>query len=78
MLNPEGLRFENEFAKHKVLDAMGDMMVSGYNMLGRYESFAGSHYLNFQLTSKLLAESEKYEIVAVDALQSREFARAFA
>ena len=78
VLNPEGLRFENEFAKHKVLDAMGDMMVSGYNMLGRYESFAGSHYLNFQLTSKLLAESEKYELVAVDALQSREFARAFA
>jgi UDP-3-O-[3-hydroxymyristoyl] N-acetylglucosamine deacetylase len=78
VLNPEGLRFENEFARHKVLDAMGDMMVSGHNILGRYESFAGSHHLNYQLTSKLLAESKNYEFVAVEALQSREFAKSFA
>ncbi len=78
VLNPEGLRFENEFAKHKVLDAMGDMMVTGHNLLGRYESFAGSHHLNYQLTSKLLSDSKNYELVAVEALQSREFARAFA
>ena len=78
VLNPEGLRFENEFARHKVLDAMGDMMVTGHNLLGRYESFAGSHHLNYQLTSKLLSESKNYELVAVEALQSREFARAFA
>ena len=79
VLNPEGLRFENEFAKHKVLDAMGDMMVTGHNLLGRYESFAGSHHLNYRLTSKLLLESKNYELVAVEALQSREsFANAFA
>ena len=78
VLNPEGLRFENEFAKHKVLDAMGDMMVTGHNLLGRYESFAGSHHLNYRLTSKLLSDSKNYELVAVEALQSREFARAFA
>ena len=78
VLNPEGLRFENEFARHKVLDAMGDMMVTGHNLLGRYESFAGSHHLNYRLTSKLLSSSKNYELVAVEALQSREFARAFA
>jgi len=78
VLNPEGLRFENEFAKHKVLDAMGDMMVTGHNLLAKYESFAGSHHLNYQLTSRLLSESKNYELVAVEALQSREFARAFA
>ncbi len=78
ILNPEGLRFDNEFAKHKVLDAMGDMMVSGYNILGKYESFAGSHNLNYQLTSKLLADSNNYELVAVEELQSREFAKSFA
>jgi UDP-3-O-[3-hydroxymyristoyl] N-acetylglucosamine deacetylase len=77
-LNPEGLRFENEFARHKILDAMGDMMVSGYNILGQYESFAGSHDLNYQLTSKLLADSKNYELVAVEALQSRAFAKSFA
>jgi UDP-3-O-[3-hydroxymyristoyl] N-acetylglucosamine deacetylase len=78
ILNPEGLRFDNEFARHKVLDAMGDMMVSGHNILARYESFAGSHNLNYQLTSKLLSESKNYELVEVEALQSRTFARSFA
>ena len=78
VLNPEGLRFENEFARHKVLDAMGDMMVSGHNILGHYESFAGSHNLNYQLTSKLLSDSRNYELVAVKSLQSRAFAKSFA
>ncbi len=78
VLNPEGLRFENEFARHKVLDAMGDMMVSGHNILGYYESFAGSHNLNYQLTSKLLSDSRNYELVAVKSLQSRAFAKSFA
>jgi UDP-3-O-[3-hydroxymyristoyl] N-acetylglucosamine deacetylase len=78
VLNPEGLRFENEFARHKILDAMGDMMVSGHNILARYESFAGSHHLNYKLTSKLLSESQNYEFVTVEALQSRSFAKSFA
>jgi UDP-3-O-[3-hydroxymyristoyl] N-acetylglucosamine deacetylase len=78
VLNPEGLRFDNEFARHKILDAMGDMMVSGHNILAKYESFAGSHHLNYQLTTKLLSESKNYELVAVEELQSRTFARSFA
>ncbi|SFV69301.1 UDP-3-O-[3-hydroxymyristoyl] N-acetylglucosamine deacetylase [hydrothermal vent metagenome] len=78
VLNPEGLRFNNEFARHKILDAMGDMMVSGHNILGRYESFAGSHHLNYQLTSKLLSDSRNYDLVAVEALESRSFAKSFA
>ncbi|MEA3418642.1 MAG: UDP-3-O-acyl-N-acetylglucosamine deacetylase [Campylobacterota bacterium] len=78
ILNPEGLRFENEFVRHKILDAMGDMMVSGYNILGRYSAFAGSHKLNYLLTKALLAECENYEMVAIEALQSREFAKSFA
>ena len=78
VLNPEGLRFENEFARHKILDALGDMMVSGRNILGRYESFAGSHNLNYQLTSKLLSDSKNYELVAVKTLESRAFAKSFA
>jgi UDP-3-O-[3-hydroxymyristoyl] N-acetylglucosamine deacetylase len=78
VLNPEGLRFDNEFARHKILDAMGDMMVSGHNILAKYESFAGSHNLNYRLTSKLLAQSHSYDLVTVDELQSVEFARSFA
>ncbi len=78
ILNPEGLRFDNEFARHKILDAMGDMMVLGANILGKYESFAGSHNLNYQLTSKLLSDAENYEFVTVEELQSRAFAKSFA
>lgn len=78
VLNPEGLRFNNEFARHKILDAMGDMMVCGHNILGAYESFAGSHHLNYELTSKLLADASNYELVAVESLQSSAFAKSFA
>ena len=78
VLNPEGLRFENEFARHKILDALGDMMVSGHNILAKYESFAGSHDLNYKLTSKLLSDSKNYDLVAVEELQSRTFAKSFA
>jgi len=78
VLNPEGLRFENEFARHKILDAMGDMMVTGHNILGKYSSFAGSHQLNHALTVALLADSANYEMVALNKAQSREFAKSFA
>ena len=78
ILNPEGLRFENEFVRHKILDAMGDMMVLGHNILGDYSSFAGSHKLNSMLTKELLKSSANYEIVALDKVKSRVFAKSFA
>lgn len=78
VLNPEGLRFENEFARHKILDAMGDMMVTGHNILGAYSSFAGSHKLNHELTVALLADRTNYEMVSLSKVQSREFAKSFA
>lgn len=78
VLNPEGLRFDNEFARHKILDAMGDMMVTGHNILGAYSSFAGSHKLNHELTVALLADSANYEMVSLSKVQSREFAKSFA
>ena len=78
VLNPEGLRFENEFVRHKILDAMGDMMVSGFNILGKYEAFAGSHDLNYKLTTKLLSDSRYFEIVTSTPTQSLAFEKAFA
>ena len=57
---------------------MGDMMVTGHNILGKYESFAGSHHLNHLLTVKLLESNENYEMVAVKDLQSRAFEKSFA
>ncbi len=78
ILNPDGLRFENEFVRHKILDAMGDMMVMGHNILGEYSSFAGSHHLNHKLTKAILANSENYELIAIKRLKSIEFAKSFA
>jgi UDP-3-O-[3-hydroxymyristoyl] N-acetylglucosamine deacetylase len=78
IINPEGLRFDNEFVRHKILDAMGDMMVIGHNILGGYNSFAGSHHLNSLLTKKLLSCSDNYEIVAINRLESRVFEKSFA
>lgn len=78
VLNPEGLRFDNEFARHKILDAMGDMMVTGHNLLGAYSSFAGSHKLNHELTVALLADPANYEMVSLSTNKSREFEKSFA
>ena len=63
ILNPEGLRFEDEFVRHKVLDAIGDMTLLGMHFIGHYEASAGSHKLNHLLTKKLLESPENYEIV---------------
>jgi UDP-3-O-[3-hydroxymyristoyl] N-acetylglucosamine deacetylase len=62
ILNPEGLRFENEFVKHKILDAIGDLALLGAPILGSYESFAGSHNLNHILTKEILKDPKNYEI----------------
>ncbi|BAF69532.1 UDP-3-O-acyl-N-acetylglucosamine deacetylase [Nitratiruptor sp. SB155-2] len=63
ILNPDGLRFEDEFVRHKILDAIGDLSLLGMPVMGLYESFAGSHHLNHLLTVKLLEECSNYEIV---------------
>jgi len=63
VLNTEGLRFDNEFVRHKILDAMGDMMVTGHYILGKYTAFAGSHDLNHRLTIELFSDADNYEIV---------------
>lgn len=51
ILNPEGLRFKDEFVRHKILDAIGDLTLLGYRVFGDYTSYAGSHHLNHLLTN---------------------------
>lgn len=63
ILNPEGLRFKDEFVRHKILDAIGDLSLIGKPFIGHYHSSAGSHYLNHLLVDKLLSDSTNYEIV---------------
>jgi len=78
VLNSEGLRFENEFVRHKILDAIGDMMVSGFNILGRYSSYAGGHKLNNALLKKLFSSSMNYDIVSMKSLQNPVYEKSFA
>jgi len=78
VLNPEGLRFTDEFVRHKILDAIGDMSLIGMNFIGNYEAFAGSHDLNHKLTMELLKDPANYEIVELVTAESKELAKAYA
>ena len=78
VLNKEGLRFENEFARHKILDAMGDMMVTGYHIVGKYIAFASSHQLNHALTKEIFSRPENYEIMPLHALEDACYEACFA
>lgn len=79
VLNSDGLRFSDEFVRHKILDAIGDLSLLGYPILGEYNSFAGSHHLNHLLTKELQASAQSYEVVSLSELeQAKELKRAFA
>lgn len=78
VLNPEGLRYADEFVRHKILDAIGDMSLIGMNFLGNYEAMAGSHDLNHKLTLELLKNPQNYEIIELVGEKTRELAKAYA
>lgn len=63
VLNREGLRHNNEFASHKILDAIGDLALAGKPILGHYKALNGGHTLNYYLLQKLFSDSKNYEIV---------------
>lgn len=66
ILNKDGLRYKEEFVRHKILDAIGDMALLGMPLLGTYVSYAGSHKLNHLLTKQLLSDEKAYEIVSLE------------
>jgi len=66
ILNPEGLRYEDEFVRHKILDAIGDMALLEYTLIGEYDAIAGSHHLNHLLTKKLYEDKDNYEIIDLE------------
>jgi len=63
VLNSEGLRYDNEFVKHKVLDAIGDLYLLGHPLIGQYTAFKSGHGLNNALARALQARPEASEIV---------------
>ena len=63
ILNPEGFKVPNECVNHKVLDAIGDMYTSGYQIIGRLTANKTGHYHNNQILKVLFADSSNYEII---------------
>jgi UDP-3-O-[3-hydroxymyristoyl] N-acetylglucosamine deacetylase len=76
VLNADGLRYQDEFVKHKILDAIGDLHVVGKPLLAAYSAFRSGHAMNNQLLRALLAQPDTYDIVSFQ--QDREAPKGFA
>ena len=63
MLNPEGLRFADEFVRHKVLDAIGDLALAGQPLLAAYKTVRGGHKLNHSVLSALMSDPSAWRVV---------------
>lgn len=66
ILNEDGLRYDDEFVKHKVLDAVGDLFLLGHNLIGEYSAYKSGHDLNNQLVRAILADETCYELATFD------------
>ncbi len=77
ILNSEGLRYDDEFVKHKILDAMGDLYLLGQPLLASYSAFRSGHALNNLLLRELLQRTEAWEVVTFedDKLAPKGFAQ---
>ncbi len=69
VLNPEGTRWPDEFARHKALDAVGDLALAGLPFLGLYRSFKGGHKMNHSILVKLFEDPSAFEIVEAPAFR---------
>jgi UDP-3-O-[3-hydroxymyristoyl] N-acetylglucosamine deacetylase len=75
ILNEDGLRYEDEFVKHKVLDAVGDLYLLGHSLIGAFSGYKSGHALNNRLLRTLMADARAWEIVTFE--DARQVPRAF-
>ena len=66
VLNEDGLRYEDEFVKHKILDAIGDLYLLGNSLIGEFRGFKSGHALNNVLLRALIAQKDAWEIVTFE------------
>jgi UDP-3-O-[3-hydroxymyristoyl] N-acetylglucosamine deacetylase len=66
ILNEDGLRYEDEFVKHKILDAIGDLYLLGYSLIGEYKAHKSGHALNNQALLQLISEEDAWETVTFE------------
>lgn len=69
VLNQDGLRYEDEFVKHKVLDAIGDLYLLGYSLIGEFRAHKSGHALNNLLLRQLLKQEDAWETVTFDRVE---------
>lgn len=66
ILNDDGLRYEDEFVKHKILDAIGDLYLLGHPLIGAFNAYKSGHALNNKLLRQLIAQPDCWELVSFD------------
>ncbi len=66
ILNEDGLRYEDEFVKHKILDAIGDLYLLGHSLIGEFSGYKSGHALNNRLLRAMIADKESWEEVTFD------------
>ena len=66
ILNEDGLRFDDEFVKHKMLDAIGDLYLLGHNLIGQFSGYKSGHSLNNELLRKILSSEDAWEVVTFE------------
>ncbi len=69
VINPDGLRFEDEFVKHKMLDAIGDLYLLGHPLIGAFSGYKSGHALNNALCRALLADQSAWEFTTFDSVE---------
>lgn len=74
ILNQDGLRYPDEFVKHKILDVIGDLYLLGHSLIGSFSGYKSGHALNSRLLNQLLAQKDAWEIITYDNPEELPFA----
>ena len=67
ILNEDGLRYADEFVKHKILDAIGDLYLLGHSLIGEFTGYKSGHGLNNKLLRTLLADKDAWEMITYES-----------
>lgn len=70
VVNEEGLRYNDEFVRHKILDAVGDLYLLGYQVIAKFDAYKSGHALNNQLLRNVKSDPSSYEIVTFDDIKN--------
>jgi UDP-3-O-[3-hydroxymyristoyl] N-acetylglucosamine deacetylase len=67
IINTDGLRYNDEFVRHKILDAVGDLYMLGYSIIGNFKAYKSGHELNNKLLLELLSDKESWSLITLDS-----------